>query len=68
MSAIILVDTSVLMNVLNVPGFNQQRAAVLAELEDLLNANDHLFIPMASVFEAGNHIARLARTLKLSQT
>jgi predicted nucleic acid-binding protein len=60
MSAIVLVDTSVLMNVLDVHGFNQQRVAVLAEFERLVNADAHLFIPMASVFEAGNHIAQLA--------
>jgi hypothetical protein len=59
MSAIVLVDTSVLMNVLDVPGFNQQRAATLSEFEELVNANAHLFIPMAAVFEAGNHIAQL---------
>lgn len=60
MTAIVLLDTSVLMNVLDVPGFNQHRTDVLAQFYDYVNDGAHLFIPMAAVFEAGNHIAQLA--------
>ncbi|MBL8323692.1 MAG: hypothetical protein JNJ89_01920 [Rubrivivax sp.] len=60
MSEIVLVDTSVLMNVLDVPGFNQRRETVIAEFERLVEYDAHLFLPMAAVFEAGNHIAQLA--------
>ena len=60
MSEIVLVDTSVLMNVLNVPGRNQDREAVIAEFTRLVQGGAHLFLPMAAVFEAGNHIAQLA--------
>lgn len=59
MSAIVIVDTSVLLNILNVPGRNQQFTEVLAGLEGLIEAGDHLFIPMAAIVEAGNHIARV---------
>jgi predicted nucleic acid-binding protein len=59
MSAIIIVDTSVLLNILDVPGRNESWAEVVAELEKLINAGDHLFIPMAAIVEAGNHIAQL---------
>ncbi len=60
MSDIVLVDTSVLLNVLDVPGRNQNRNAVLDELSFLVDATDHLFIPMAAIIEVGNHIAQMA--------
>ncbi len=59
MSAIIIVDTSVLLNILDVPGRNESREEVLAELEEMIDASDHLFIPMAAIVEVGNHIAQL---------
>ena len=59
MSAIVIVDTSVLLNILDVPGRNESRGEVLAELEKLIEASNHLFIPMAAIVEVGNHIAQL---------
>lgn len=60
MSAIVIVDSSVLLNVFDVPGRNQRRAEVLDRLEALISAEDHLFIPMAAIVEVGNHIAHVA--------
>jgi hypothetical protein len=59
MSSIVLVDTSVLLNVLNVPGRNQDYEAVLSELGELIEAGVLLFIPMAAIIETGNHIAHM---------
>jgi hypothetical protein len=59
MSSITIVDTSVLLNILDVPGRNQSRVAVLDKLAELIDANDHLFIPMAAIVEVGNHIAHI---------
>ncbi|MFG6432449.1 type II toxin-antitoxin system VapC family toxin [Roseateles sp. LYH14W] len=59
MSAIVIVDTSVLLNILDVPGRNESRAGVLTELGKLIETSDHLFIPMAAIVEVGNHIAQL---------
>lgn len=59
MSAIVIVDTSVLLNILDVPGRNQDRDAVLNRLAELIEAGDHLFIPMAAIVEVGNHIAHV---------
>ena len=59
MSSIVLVDTSVLLNVLDVPGRNQQRESVLDELGAFIEAEDLLFIPMAAIIETGNHIAHM---------
>lgn len=59
MSDIVLLDTSVYLNVLDVPGFNQDCAAVLNEFERSIRAGDHFLLPLASVWETGNHIADL---------
>lgn len=60
MSGIVLLDTSVYLNVLDVPGFNQACVAVLNEFERLIKAGNHFLLPLASVLETGNHIAGLA--------
>ena len=60
MSDIVIVDSSILLNVLDVPAFNQDREAVLAEFGALLEAEDHLLLPLAAVFETADHIADLS--------
>jgi hypothetical protein len=60
MSAIVLLDTSVYLNVLDVPGFNQDRTDVLAHFEESIQAGDYFLLPLAAVWETGNHIADLA--------
>ena len=60
MSDIVIVDTSVLLNVLDVPRRNQDRDAVLAEFDALVDGSASILLPMAVVFETGNHIARLS--------
>ena len=60
MSDIVIVDSTILLNVLDIPAFNQDREAVLAEFETLLEADDHLFLPMAAVLETADHIADLS--------
>ena len=59
MSCITLLDTSVYLNILNVPGRNQARSAVLKSFEDRVDRGDTFLLPMAAVWETGNHIARL---------
>ncbi len=60
MSAIVLLDTSVYLNVLDVPGFNQHRSAVLNEFRSAIEVGDHFLLPLATVWESGNHIAHLS--------
>ncbi|MFC4591467.1 hypothetical protein [Sphaerisporangium corydalis] len=52
------VDTSVLCNLLDIPGKNQDRLAVLEELQRKRTAGD-LILPVTTVIETGNHIAQL---------
>ena len=60
MSDIVIVDSSVLLNVLDVPGFNQHRDDVLERFDQLVDAEDHLLLPLAAVLETGDHVADLS--------
>ena len=57
---VVIVDTSVLLNLLDVPGRNQDRDAVLGQFGELSDAEVNLLLPIAAIFEAGNHIAQLS--------
>lgn len=57
--SICIVDTSVLSNVLDVPGKNQQRDEVLERLEVLLEQGDSVLLPVAAIYESGRHISQL---------
>jgi hypothetical protein len=59
MSSIVLVDTSILLNVLDVEGRNERRDEVINELTARIQDGDHLFIPLAAIVETGNHIAHI---------
>ena len=68
------VDTTVLCNLLPVPGRDQHRVEVIAELSEKLASGSTLILPVAAVVEVGNHIAGLAngharrRTAELFKT
>ena len=53
------VDTCVLTNLLDVPGFNQKRDEVRRAYEKKIKTNDTFVIPLAVLVETGNHIAQL---------
>lgn len=59
MSHIVLLDTSVYLNVLDIPGCNQDRDGVLQEFGNCIERGDHFLLPLAVVWETGNHIADL---------
>lgn len=61
MSHIAIVDTCVFLNVLDVPGFNQDRHDIILELETFITeGRSNLLLPFIAIIEAGNHIAQLA--------
>lgn len=59
MADIVLLDTSVFLNVLNIPGFNQDFGRIRDEFERRIRKADHFLLPMATIWETGNHIAHL---------
>lgn len=48
-----------MLNVLDVPSFNQDRGKVLADFGALVDAGASLLLPLAAIFETGDHIADL---------
>lgn len=60
MSEVVLLDTSVFLNVLDVPGRNQDRRQVLEEFQRRVMASNLFMLPLATIWETGNHIAHLA--------
>ena len=57
MSDVVIVDTSVLLNLLNVPQHNDHRDLEVQQFKQFVQTGASLLLPIAVVFEAGNHIA-----------
>ncbi|MEG4508009.1 hypothetical protein QUA81_31055 [Microcoleus sp. F6_B4] len=58
MSSICLIDTSIFLEILNVPNCNQHRASVLEDFETYSQLGCTFLLPMATILETGNHIAQ----------
>jgi hypothetical protein len=58
MSSICLIDTSIFLEILNVPNCNQHRASVLEDFETYSQLGFTFLLPMATILETGNHIAQ----------
>ena len=52
------IDTSVLVEVLDVPGHNARHAEVFAEMERRMDAGVTFVLPVTTIIETGNHIAQ----------
>ena len=59
MNRVHFVDTSVLVELLNIPGFRNQHEEVNAEYLRLDRAGDTFVLPVAVLIETGNHIAHV---------
>ena len=59
MSEVLVVDTTIFLNVLDVPGRNQHRQEVFAQFRALGADGAVFLLPVATVIESGNHIARI---------
>lgn len=58
MSTIRILDTSVFCNILGVPNRSQDQERAIEELTSYQDQDDTLLLPMAAVYETGNHIAK----------
>jgi hypothetical protein len=54
------VDTSLLCDLLAVPGKTQRHVEVQQELREVVRAGVQLVLPIATIIETGNHIAQAA--------
>lgn len=59
MRSVCLMDTSVFCNYLKLPGRDQNRDEVLGKITEYVQDGTVLLLPVASVIETGNHIARV---------
>lgn len=58
MTRVTFIDTSVLCEILDVPGKNQRHSEILAEFGRRDEACEKFVIPITAVIETGNHIAQ----------
>jgi predicted nucleic acid-binding protein len=58
MGSICLIDTSIFLNLLNVPSRNESREEVRQDFETFIEADCTFLLPMATILETGNHIAQ----------
>ena len=58
MSAVCLIDTTIFAEILNIPGMTSRRDEIFESLQQKIDANESLFLPMATILETGNHIAQ----------
>jgi len=59
MSAICLIDTSVFMEILNIPGKASDHEETIRNLRSKIDNKETIFLPMATILESGNHIAQV---------
>lgn len=59
MRPIVFIDTSILCNVVPVPGRDQHATEVLAEMAERLRSGHNFILPITAVIETGNFIAQL---------
>lgn len=58
MGSICLIDTSIFLEILNVPQKANQSKLIFQELQEKIKTRESLFLPMATILETGNHIAQ----------
>jgi len=59
MGQVVFIDTSVMLNILDVPTMNTDRRPVLTEFIEL-QTSATLVLPVATLIETGNHIAHIS--------
>jgi hypothetical protein len=62
-----IIDTTVFLNILDVPGSNSDRDDILEELKQRIKVNDLFFLPFVVLIESGNPIAKLNRNLRFNK-
>ena len=58
MSAICLIDTTIFLEILDVPRKATRHEHVILELQRKMEDEETLFLPMATILETGNHISQ----------
>lgn len=56
--SLIIIDTSIFLNILAVPNRCQDREKVFEKFEEYITLEASFILPMATIIETGNHIAQ----------
>ena len=56
--SICILDTSILLEILNIPNKSTQHEQILDEFRIKSEGRESFFLPMATIIETGNHIAQ----------
>lgn len=56
--SICLIDTSVFVEILDVPNLNDHRQEIMQLLSQKIRDGESLLLPLATILETGNHIAQ----------
>lgn len=59
MRAVCLLDTSIFVEILNLPRKAVQHDEIMASLRRKIGDDEQLFLPMATILETGNHIGQV---------
>lgn len=59
MSAVCLLDTSIFVHLLNIPGMGNKKAEIQADMGKKLESGEQFFLPLAAVLETSNHIGHI---------
>ncbi|MDO5296458.1 MAG: hypothetical protein Q4F00_07490 [bacterium] len=59
MQTVYFIDTSILLNILDVPKRNQERENVVQKMERMISERNGFILPLAAIIETGNHIAHI---------
>ncbi|NEP59306.1 MAG: hypothetical protein F6K31_20205 [Symploca sp. SIO2G7] len=60
MKQVAIIDTSIFCEFLNIPNMNSSRDKVFNDFQKLVSDDTSFLLPMAAVYETGNHIAQLS--------
>ena len=58
MKAVCLIDTSIFVNILGIPSKSSNFEGVIEEMTQKIDEQEFMFLPMATLFETGNHIGQ----------
>lgn len=61
MKRVVFLDTSIVCNLVPVPGFDQDSAEVTEEMSTRMKSGTQFILPITAVIETGNHIAQLPK-------
>ncbi len=60
MKTVYFIDTSILLNLLEVPGKDQDREGIIRQMKQWTEEGERFILPFATIIETGNHIAHIA--------